>query len=154
MSPAVAARRAIGVDLGSKRIGIACSDAGRVLASPYSVLERTGDVDRDHARILEIALECEADCIVVGLPTALDGTAGIAAKAVTAEAGALAAAARRAGPIEVVLHDERMTTAIAQRAMIEADVSRAKRKAKIDKVAAAIILQSYLDRPAAHGEPR
>lgn len=142
--------RALGVDLGSRRIGIACSDAGRILASPYSVLERSGESRRDHTRIVEIATECEADCIVVGLPTELSGREGIAARAAIAESEALARTAAPFGII-VVLHDERMTTAIAQRALIEGGVSRKRRKETVDKVAAALILQSYLDAAAARG---
>jgi putative Holliday junction resolvase len=137
-------KRVLGVDLGSRRIGIACSDAGRFLATPYSVIARTGAVERDHERILAIARECEADLIVVGLPTSMNGTAGTAARAALAEAEALRAVAEPEG-IAVVMHDERMTTNQAQRVLIEGNVRRAKRKELVDKVAAAFILQSYLD---------
>jgi putative Holliday junction resolvase len=134
--------RVLGVDLGSRRIGLAVSDPGGVIASPLRVLERTGDADRDRAAIVAAAREEEAAAIVVGLPTEMSGRKGEAARAATAERDALAALVP---DLEVVLVDERMTTVIAQRAMVGAGMKRKDRKQQVDKVAAAVILQSYLD---------
>lgn len=146
-----AVTRVLGVDLGTKRIGIACSDPGRIVASPHSVLERSGSPARDHERIVALAIEREADCIVVGLPVDLRGRIGVAARSVQEESDQLAAAAASRG-IAVVLHDERMTTAIAQRALLEGGTSRRARKQAVDKVAAAVLLQSFLDSDAAGPE--
>ena len=68
--------RVIGIDLGSKRIGVAVSDSGGVLATPYEVVARSGDEQRDHRRLLAIAEEVEAERIVIGLPLSLDGSMG------------------------------------------------------------------------------
>jgi len=134
--------RVLGVDLGSRRIGLAISDPGGVIASPLRVLERVGDVDRDRAAIVAAAREEAAETIVVGLPTEMSGRKGAAAQAATVERDAIAALAP---DLTVELVDERMTTVIAQRAMVGAGVRRKDRRGRVDKVAAAVILQSYLD---------
>ncbi len=134
--------RVLGVDLGSRRIGLAISDPGGVIASPLRVLERTGDADRDRAAIVAAAREEEAATIVVGLPTEMSGRKGPAARAAAAERDALAALVPE---VDVVLVDERMTTVIAQRSLVGAGMKRKDRKQQVDKVAAAVILQSYLD---------
>lgn len=136
--------RILGVDLGTRRIGLAVSDPSGVIATPLRVLERSGDVDTDRAAILAAAREQDAERIVVGLPTELSGRAGPAAQAARAEVEALRAAAPA---VPVVLVDERLTTVIAQRALVQAGVRRKDRRGKVDKVAAAVILQSYLDGP-------
>lgn len=134
--------RVLGVDLGSRRIGLAISDPGGVIASPLRVLERTGDADRDRAAIVAAAREEDAATIVVGLPTEMSGRKGPAARAAAAERDALAALVPE---VDVVLVDERMTTVIAQRSLVGAGMKRKDRKQQVDKVAAAVILQSYLD---------
>lgn len=134
--------RVLGVDLGSRRIGLAVSDPGGVIASPLRVLERTGDPERDRAAIVAAAREEEAVTVVVGLPTEMSGRTGQAAKGAIAERDALAALAP---DLDVVLIDERMTTVIAQRSLVGAGMKRKDRKRQVDKVAAAVILQSYLD---------
>lgn len=134
--------RVLGVDLGSRRIGLAVSDPGGVIASPLRVLERTGDPERDRAAIVAAAREEEAVTVVVGLPTEMSGRTGQAAKGAIAERDALAALAP---DLDVVLIDERMTTVIAQRSLVGAGMKRKDRKQQVDKVAAAVILQSYLD---------
>jgi putative pre-16S rRNA nuclease len=135
--------RALGVDLGTKRIGLALSDATGTLASPLDVVARSGDRDAEHAAIIAVALEHEVVTIVVGLPRSLSGKRGPAERAVREEIEEL----RRAVPTEMTVeeHDERFTTVIAQRSLVEAGVRRTARKGVVDKVAAAVMLQSYLE---------
>jgi putative Holliday junction resolvase len=130
------------VDLGSRRIGLALSDASGTLASPLDVLTRSGDRGRDHAAILAAAREHEVGTIVVGLPRSLSGKSGPAAKAARAEIAELRAAAT---DLVVEEYDERFTTVIAQRSLVEAGVRRDARRQRVDKVAAAVMLQSYLE---------
>ncbi len=134
--------RVLGVDLGERRIGLATSDPTRTVAGPHSVVTRSGDPDRDRRAVLAVAREEEATTIVVGLPLKLTGGRGSAARGAEAEVAALRALAP---DLEVVLWDERMTTAIAERTLLEGDVRRADRKQVIDKVAAAVMLQGWLD---------
>jgi len=135
--------RLLGVDLGSKRIGIAVSDPTGVVVTPLEVIARSGDLAADHEAILAIAREQQAERVVVGLPTALSGRKGIAARAALDEIAALQAAAGDALPIEP--YDERLTTVIANRTLLEGNVKRAQRRKVVDKVAAAVLLQSYLE---------
>lgn len=136
--------RVIGIDLGSKRIGIAISDSGGVLATPYDVVVRSGDRERDRRAVLAMADEIGAERIVVGLPLSLDGSVGPAAKAALAEADALAA--RTSLPVET--YDERLTTVTADRSLRILDVKGEARKRVIDQLAAAVMLQAWLDGPA------
>jgi putative Holliday junction resolvase len=137
------AGRALGVDLGSRRIGLALTDPTRTVASPHSVLMRTGRSDADLRAIVGAAREAGATTIVVGLPLSLSGRTGPAARAVLAEVEALRDVA---GPdIPVVVHDERLTTVTAEAALAEARVRRADRRDVVDKVAAAVMLQSWLE---------
>jgi putative Holliday junction resolvase len=129
----------IALDVGERRIGVAVS-AG-TLALPYATIERT-NVRADMARIVEIARERGARTIVVGDPLTLGGQRGIAAQAVDAFVVHLARVFD--GAIELV--DERLTTAAVQKSLIAADVSRKKRKSVVDKLAAAMILETYLQR--------
>jgi putative holliday junction resolvase len=135
--------RALGVDLGERRIGLALSDPSRTVASPHDVLRRSGDPVADRKAIVDIAREHDAGVIVVGLPLSLSGGKGPAARAALAEVEALRAVA---GGIEVVVQDERLTTVTAERALIEGRVRRDARRQVIDKVAAAVMLQSWLER--------
>ncbi len=136
--------RVLGVDLGSRRIGLAASDPSGVLASPLRVLTRAGDTADDHAAIVAAAGELGADRIVVGLPISLDGRRGPAARAVLAEVEALRAAARPVG-IEVDTYDERFSTVTAEQGLRDAGARRSKRRATIDAAAATVILQSWLE---------
>ena len=136
--------RVLGVDLGSRRIGLAASDASGVLASPLRVLPRSDDVAADHEALLAAAGEVGADRIVVGLPLSLDGSRGPAAQAVLAEVDLLRAAARPVG-VEVDTYDERFSTVTAERGLRDARVGRSKRRARIDAAAATVILQSWLE---------
>ncbi|MGE0402395.1 MAG: Holliday junction resolvase RuvX [Kofleriaceae bacterium] len=136
--------RALGLDVGSKTIGVALTDEANIAAHPHSVLERMGNV-RDSEAIAALCREHAITNVVVGMPFELSGRIGLRAKRVqeliTAMTPALSALS-----IEVHEQDERFTTAEAQRVLIEADVSRQKRKGVIDQQAAALILQGWLDR--------
>jgi putative Holliday junction resolvase len=135
--------RALGVDLGARRIGLALSDPTRKVASPHEVLTRAAVAGDDYATILEVARDAGATTIVIGLPLSLSGRIGPAAKAALAEIDALRAAAPP--EIEVVAHDERLTTVTAERSLKDARVKRDARARVVDKVAAAVMLQSWLD---------
>jgi putative Holliday junction resolvase len=143
--------RVLGVDLGAQRIGLALSDPLGITAGPLSVWRRTGDVAADHAAILRTAAENEAAVIVVGIPLSLStGRPGPAAKAMLEEVAALTEQAVAADPPLIVeTHDERLTTVTAQRALATGGVRAKKRRGLVDMVAAAVMLQSWLD-----GHPR
>lgn len=141
--------RVVGIDLGSKRIGVAVSDPTGTVASPHSVVQRSGSRARDHRAISEVVAEYEADLVVVGLPRSMDGSLGPAAEAALAEVDELAAAV----PVPVETVDERLTTVSADRALRATKVKGDARRRVIDKVAAAILLQAWLDgRPDRRGE--
>lgn len=133
--------RAVGVDLGSKRIGIAVSDSDGRLATPYEVVHRTGDRDRDHRTIAGIVAEVEAEIVVVGLPLSLDGREGRAAQGARHEAGLLESVVG----VPVVLYDERFSTVTAERILMEQNLKAPARRKVVDKVAASVILQAWLD---------
>jgi putative Holliday junction resolvase len=141
------AGRALGVDLGSVRIGLALSDPTRSVASPHSVLHRARTPDADHRAIVDLARSNRATTIVVGLPLSLSGGHGPAARAAEREIDELRAVA--GADIDVVAHDERLTTITAERSLEEAGLRRADRTAVVDKIAAAVMLQSWLESPAA-----
>jgi len=133
--------RALGVDLGSRRIGVAVSDPSGVLASPLQVVMRTGDRGRDHRILIDLARELGADRIVVGLPISLDGSMGPAARAVLEEVEELAATTE----VPVETYDERLTTVTADRALREQGMKGPDRRQVVDKAAAAVLLQTWLD---------
>lgn len=135
--------RVLGVDLGSRRIGLALSDEGRTTASPLEVLQRASERLADHEAIVGAALAHGADVVVVGLPLALDGTKGTAARRVLSEVERLRRVAGDRMRIDV--QDERLSTVSAERALRESGMRRARRRQTVDKVAAAVILQSWLD---------
>lgn len=130
--------RVVGVDLGTKRVGVAVSDATGTLASPYEVVPRSDDLPRRLAAIVE---EVGAERVVVGLPLSLDGSVGRAAQAAIDEADALAAAL----PVPVETFDERLTTVTADRSMMARKMKADARRRVVDKVAAAVMLQAWLD---------
>jgi putative Holliday junction resolvase len=136
-----AAGRALGLDLGSKRIGVAVADRTGTIASPLQVLPRSGSVKRDHLAIAELVAEEEAEIVVVGLPLNMNGSSGPAAKAAIDEAAALATVVG----VPVVTFDERRTTVTADQAMIEANMRAQARRRIVDKIAAAVMLQNWLD---------
>ena len=132
----------IALDVGDVRIGVAVSDLLGITANPRETYWRKkGDVDADVRYFCEYAKKEDADTFVLGLPKNMDGTEGDRAL-VTREFGDML---QEASGIPVVYQDERLTTVSAERMLIDADVRREKRKQVIDKVAATIILQSYLD---------
>jgi putative Holliday junction resolvase len=140
--------RVLGVDLGARRIGLALSDPLGITAGPLAVIQRSGDRGADHRAILETAREAEATRIVVGLPLSLStGRAGPAARAVLDEVAELALRAAAAEPaVAVETYDERLSTVSAQAALAAGGVKARARRGMVDKVAAAVILQSWLDR--------
>jgi putative Holliday junction resolvase len=133
--------RAIGLDLGSRRIGVALSDSGGALALPYEVVTRSGDRRRDHRRIAAIVAETEAELVVVGVPYGLDGGIGPAAQTALEEIEELA----RAVGVPVDTYDERFTTVTAERSLSETKMKAPARRRVVDQLAAAVILQSWLD---------
>jgi putative holliday junction resolvase len=133
--------RALALDLGTKRIGVASSDLTRTLASPVSVVVRSATRAEDHRAIGRIVDEYEPDVIVVGLPLGLDGREGKAAELIRGEVQELQAVFA----IPVVVHDERFTTATAHRALAEQNIKAKDRRHVVDKVAAAVLLQSWLE---------
>jgi putative Holliday junction resolvase len=133
--------RALGIDLGAKRIGIAVSDRSGTIASPLLVLQRSGSVAQDHKRIAALVVEEEAERVVVGLPLSMNGEMGRAAQAAVAEAEALATVVG----VPVETYDERLTTVTADRALMEFKMKADARRRVVDKVAAAVMLQAWLD---------
>ena len=133
--------RLIGIDAGTKTLGLALSDVTRTIASPLVVLRRKR-FKEDAAELLRLADEHGVSGFVLGLPTNLDGTTGPRVQATRAFAKNLNALT----PLPILLWDERLSTAEAERTLIAADTSRKRRAEVIDKIAATIILQGALDR--------
>lgn len=131
--------RALGVDLGTRRIGLAISDARGSVATPYATLERTND-EHDAKAIAEVASAEEAKLVVVGHPLKLDGTRGDAALV----AEAFAAKLKESG-LRVAMWDERLTTKEAESSLKRRGMKGRERRAVVDKVAAQVLLQAYLD---------
>lgn len=139
--------RALGIDVGTRRIGVALSDPTGTIAQSLTVIQRTGW----RAVLGEIQRLVEAhgvERIVVGLPLRLDATEGDAARDARAFAARLAASV----PVPVVMQDERLSTAEAERVMVAQDARRRQRRQHRDAVAAAVFLQSYLDRRQREGK--
>ena len=135
-------KRKIALDVGDVRIGVAVSDLLGITANPRETyVRKNGDINADIAYFCEYAKREEADAFVLGLPKNMDGTEGDRA-VVTRQFGDML---QEASGLPVLYQDERLTTVSAERMLIDADVRREKRKKVIDKVAATIILQSYLD---------
>lgn len=141
-------KRLLGLDLGTKTIGVALSDVTRTIASPAETIART-KFKADAARLIEIAAEQDVGGLVLGLPRNLDGSEGPRAQATRAFARNF----NRLSPLPILLWDERWSTMAAERMLIDADRSRKRRGEVIDKVAATIILQSALDRLKAFDGP-
>ena len=141
--------RKIALDVGDKRIGVAVSDELLIAARGVMTLERVG-IRKDTGKIVDLIDEYQCDTVVIGLPKHLDGTDNPQTAKVYEFKRILEDKLRSAGKeqIGVVFQDERFTTVIAERVLIEADVRRDKRKKVIDKQAAVLILQGYIDRLA------
>lgn len=132
----------LALDLGERRIGLAVSDALGVTARPLQVIVR-GALKEDVERLREIVQQRQVACIVVGLPLNMDGSVGPQARRARAFAGRL----RGALGVEVVMWDERLTTVEAEEAMLSSNMNQEERRAQRDAVAAAVLLQDYLDAP-------
>jgi len=132
--------RILGLDVGEKTIGVAVSDPTGLIAQGRGVIRRTGGED-DLRKIKELAKECSAGLIVVGLPRNMNGTLGEQGKKILAFAEKL----KEATGLPVQPWDERLSTVAAERMLVGADLSRRRRKKVVDQVAAALILQNFLD---------
>jgi putative Holliday junction resolvase len=138
------------LDLGSKRIGVAISDGDRRVATPLTTVHRSGDRAREHREIRDLVDEWEVELVVVGLPLSLDGSVGPAAAAAIEEAEELRDTI--SAPVEP--YDERLTTVTADRVLREQQLDARARRRVVDMVAAAVLLQSWLDgRAAADPDP-
>ena len=133
--------RALGLDVGSKTIGVALTDEANIAAHPHSVLKRQGNV-KDAASIVSLCSEYGVTDVVVGMPFELSGRIGLRARRVQELIKVLIAAV---APLPIHEQDERFSTAEAQRVLLAADMSRDRRKGVIDQQAAALILQGWLD---------
>jgi putative Holliday junction resolvase len=140
--------RVLALDLGSVRIGVAASDPSGVLASPVTVLRRAGDRDTDHAAIRALVDEYDAERVVVGVPYSLDGRVGAAASTVLEEIAVLEAQL----DVPVERCDERFTTTTAHQALQAAGRNTRARRDTVDAAAAAVLLQTWLDRPRSEAD--
>lgn len=143
----------VGLDLGARRIGVAVTDSGRCLATGVTAIERSGDCARDHAAILAVAGEYDAVGVIVGVPYSLDGTTGPAADAALEEVHQIRAALAPAG-VDVETVDERLTTIAAAGALRAGGKKAKSARSVIDQTAAAVLLQSWIDRRPADGLAR
>ena len=134
------AGRAMGLDVGERRVGVAIGDDLGMISSPLTMVQRR---DGDLAELRDLAIAKGVDRLVIGLPTGLSGREGPQAAVVRQFAEALEAAVKP--EIRVVFWDERLTTAVAERMLHESGAWRRRRKGDVDAVAAALILQGYLD---------
>jgi putative pre-16S rRNA nuclease len=149
--------RVVGIDLGTRRVGVAVSDDRAMVATPHAVLQRTDDAAADRAALVALVRELGAERVVVGLPLSLDGTVGPAASWADEEADALASLL----DVPLELHDERLSTVSARRPpwpersrgrpLRSGHAGRGRRP--VDDQAAAVVLQSWLDghRPEPRG---
>ena len=136
--------RVAALDLGGRRIGVAYSDSGRTLASPWGTIERSGDPARDRVAVVDAVREVEASTVVVGLPLSLSGDVGPAARAALEEAAALRALLEPLGVV-VETADERFTTVEAERSMRAAGRTGKAARKVVDSAAAMVLLQAWLD---------
>jgi len=129
----------MGLDIGDKRIGVALSDPGGILASPFTIVER-GAVERDIEAIVDIVARQEVKQIVIGLPRSMDGTVGQQAAKVEAFVEQL----RRHTDVPIEFRDERLSTVSARR-LVRSGRQKGRKKVRYDAAAAAVILQGYLE---------
>lgn len=130
--------RVLGVDLGQKRVGLAITNPNRSVASPLEVIKRDGQF---HSNLRRIVQDWEIVRIVIGLPISLDGSKGQAAQRCETEAKII----EKQLNIPVELHDERLSTVAAEKMMSEAGLNTRKQRNVVDKIAASIFLQAWLD---------
>ena len=136
----------LGLDVGDKTIGVAVSDEMGIIADGVTTIERVG-IKKDTGKVLEYIKEYDCDTVVIGLPLKLDGTDSPQTEKVREFRQKLENKLKGSGMnhVNIEFYDERLTTVMAERVLIEADMRRNKRKEIIDRQAAIIILQSYLD---------
>ena len=134
--------RALGLDLGTKRIGVAVSDSEGLLATPIEVIARQKDAHQDYLAVVELVKEWEVNIVVVGMPYSLDGQEGPMAQKTLEEVKSLSDIL----PVPVVTYDERLTTVTAERSLREQGVSSKEGRKVIDQLAAAVLLQAWLDK--------
>ncbi len=132
--------RSLGLDIGDKWIGVALSDSGGILASPFTIINRTDDA-ADVEAITDIANQRQVKQIVAGLPLSMNGSLGKQAEKVQAFVHKLSSHTE----VPVEFRDERLSTVSAKRLMQAANTKKSKRKVRDDAIAAALILQGYLD---------
>ena len=135
--------RLLGLDLGSKTIGLALSDLSRIVATPLETIKRT-KFTKDAAQLLDICNEHNVSALIIGLPLNLDGSEGPRVQATKAFVRNLS----EKTDLPMAFWDERLSTVAVERTLLEADASRKRRAEVIDKMAAAFILQGALDRLA------
>jgi len=138
--------RILGIDYGEKRLGFAVGDTSHGIATPLRTVEVRSDSEALE-QVREICRETGVETLVVGMPVNMNGTRGPMAERVESFAARL----RKDTGLPVDTWDERMTTGIVERAMLEGDLSRAKRKKRRDKLAAQVILQGYMDAQSGKG---
>lgn len=138
----IPAGRVVGVDLGSRRIGVAVSDSGQSVATPVTTIVRSGDMQADHQALSAVVDEYGAVGVVVGVPVSLSGSTGPAAASVNEEVLAL----RGALAVEVDTIDERFTTRVASAGLLAAGRRARRQRDVIDAAAAAELLQTWLSR--------
>lgn len=141
--------RKLALDVGDKTIGVAVTDELLLSVNGVTTIERVG-IRKDAGKVIDYVREYNCDTVVVGLPKKLDGTDSIQTEKVYEFKTMLENKMRSTGlaHVEVVFQDERLTTVMAEKVLLEADLSRKRRKEVIDKQAAVLILQGYLDKLA------
>ncbi len=134
----------MGVDLGTRRIGVAVSNRSATMAFPWGTLQRSGDPAADRRRLAAVVTELEGTTVVIGLPLSLDGSVGPAARAAQAEARDLEHELAGRGVV-VEVFDERLTTVSALAALASGGTRGTKARRKVDGAAATVLLQAWLD---------
>lgn len=134
--------RVLGLDPGTRRVGVALSDSQGRVATPLTTLSRTGDHGALCRAVADLVTEWQVEAVVVGLPLSLDGTVGPAAESALTEAESL----RAVLSVPVHTHDERLTTVTAERVLTEQGLLTPARRKVVDQVAASVLLQAWLDR--------
>lgn len=139
-------KRIMALDVGDKTIGVAVSDSLHITAQGITTIERIG-IKKDTTKVLDLIREYDCDTLIIGLPKNLNGTDSIQTEKVYEFRTKMENKLRSSGmgDMKVEYQDERLTTVMAEKVLIEADLSRKRRKEVIDKQAAVLILQSYLD---------
>ena len=132
--------RILGIDYGSKRIGLAVSDSTHTIAQSLRIINRT-DLKDDIKQIMDTIKQQQVESVVIGLPVRMNGSQGEKTKEVANFIDKM----KKTIKIPVIQWDERFTTVISEKMLVDADMSRKKRRKVIDKVAASVMLQSYLD---------